>query len=91
MSNDSSITSRPIRSQSSSSSGEGGLWLVRMALDAHRHHDFQLAFSGAAVDGGAECAEVMVVADTAHFQWRPFSRKPLSLLNSMVRMPNGVR
>ena len=38
----SSQTTKPMRSQRSSSSGAGGLWLVRMALHAHVAHDLEL-------------------------------------------------
>ena len=47
-SNASSITRNPMRSHRSSSSGAGGLWLVRMALQPMRLHDLQLALDGAA-------------------------------------------
>ena len=51
MSKASSITTRPRRSQNSSSSGEGGLWLVRMALTPAAFQDLELALGGPAVDG----------------------------------------
>ncbi len=52
-----------MRSARSSSSGEGGLWLVRIAFAPMRLQDLELALGGAPVDGRAERAEVVVVAD----------------------------
>ena len=90
MSKASSITSRPMRSVSSSSSGAGGLWLVRMALTPI---DFMIS-------NCRSRARRLMAAPSAPRSWcmqtplkrccRPFSRKPLSLEYSMVRMPNGV-
>ena len=58
----SSITSMPSRSQSSSSSGAGGLWLVRMALQPIACRSWIWRSQRADVDRRAERAEVVVVA-----------------------------
>ena len=91
MSKASSITSRPRRSQNSSNSGEGGLWLVRMAFTPAAFMISQLAFGGAAVHGRAERAQVVVQADAVQSSRAAVEqRSPCVLSNAMVRMPNGV-
>ena len=43
--------------------GRGRVVAGADGVDAHRLHDFELALQGAAVDGGAERAEIVVQAD----------------------------
>jgi hypothetical protein len=57
---------------------------------AHALQDLELALERAAVDGRAERAEVVVVADALQLDARPFSTKPLVGPHSIVRTPNGV-
>ena len=52
-----------MRSHRSSNSGAGGLWLVRMALQPISCSICKLAFQRAGVDGRAERAEIVVVAN----------------------------
>ena len=47
----------------SSSSGDGRIVAGADGVAAHRLHDLQLAFEGAPIDGGAERAQIVVIAD----------------------------
>jgi hypothetical protein len=86
----SSITSSPIRSVSSSSSGAGGLWLVRMALAP-------IAFM---ISSWRVTARRLKAAPSAPRSWcrqtpwmgtrAPLSKKPLSGSKRIARMPNTV-
>ena len=79
-----------MRSASSSSSGAGGLWLVRMAFTPMRFM----------ISSWRSVARRLTAAPSAPRSWcmqtpcsctrRPFSRKPLSGPYSIVRMPKGV-
>ena len=57
------MTRKPIWSQRSRSAGSGGLWLVRMALQPMPLRISNWRSNGAAIDGRAEAAEVVVIAD----------------------------
>ena len=60
-------------------------------VDAQPFHDLELPFGGAAVDGRAQRAQVVVHADALQLEVPAVQqRSPWSLSNSMVRMPNGV-
>ena len=90
MSKLSSMTTMPMRSHSSNSSGDGGLWLVRMALTPA---PFRIC-------NWRSVARRLTAAPNAPKSWwsqtpwsftaRPFSRKPFCLSKAMERMPMGV-
>ena len=91
MSKLSSMTTRPMRSQNSSSSGDGGLWLVRMAFTPAAFMICNCAFGGAAIYGGAQARPDRGAWQTpCSFRWRAVQQETLLALNSMVRMPKGV-
>lgn len=46
-------------------------------VDSHRLHDLQLPLRGAAVDGGAEGTQVVVIAHTVHLQMPAVEQKAL--------------
>ena len=73
-----------------SSSGEGGLWLVRIAFTPIDLHDLELAFGGAPIHGRAQRAEVVVIADALELAVAAIQQEALLGVEVSVRMPNGV-
>jgi hypothetical protein len=59
-------------------------------IDARGFENLQLAFDGAAIDGGAQRAQIVVVAYALQLQMAAVQEKPFSLSKAIVRMPNGV-
>src|SRR5258705_65014 len=57
------MTTKPRRSATSRSSGAGGLWLGRMALQALSFWSSSWGLQCAGVDGGAERAEIVMIAN----------------------------
>ena len=79
-----------MRSHRSSSSGAGGLWLVRMALQPISFRISNLPLQRARVDGRAERAEVVVVANAVERHALAVEQKAVVAVNLIVRMPKGV-